>query len=99
LTRLRGGFSSLTHSIFYARKKRSARFTRISTAINTADLAVHYARAGWLKWLARGVYLRPEQGLSLYPSLLLLERRIEGLHVGGRDIIRRLYRPRYPSPP
>jgi hypothetical protein len=34
LTRLRGGFSSLTHSIFYARKKRSARFTRISTAIN-----------------------------------------------------------------
>jgi hypothetical protein len=38
LTRLRGGFSSLTHSIFYARKKRSARFTRISTAINTLQI-------------------------------------------------------------
>jgi hypothetical protein len=53
----------------------------------SADLAVHYARAGWLKWLARGVYLRPEQGLSLYPSLLLLERRIEGLHVGGKSVL------------
>lgn len=53
----------------------------------SADLAVHYARAGWLKRLARGVYLRPEQGLSLYPSLLLLERGIEGLHVGGKSAL------------
>jgi hypothetical protein len=51
----------------------------------SADLAVHYARAGWLRRLARGVYLRPHEELALYPSLLLLQRKIEGLHVGGKS--------------
>lgn len=50
----------------------------------SADLAVYYARAGWLVRLARGVFRRPEQALSLHPSLKLLESRIEGLHVGGK---------------
>lgn len=53
----------------------------------SADLAVHYARAGWLVRLARGVFRRPEQGLSLHPSLKLLEGRIEGLHVGGKSAL------------
>lgn len=53
----------------------------------SADLAVHYARAGWLVRLARGVFRRPEQGLSLHPSLKLLESRIEGLHVGGKSAL------------
>ena len=53
----------------------------------SADLAVHYVRAGWLERLARGVYMRPGEALSLYPSLLLLERRVEGLHVGGKSAL------------
>ncbi len=51
------------------------------------DLAVHYARAGWLKRLARGVYARPDTPLELHPSLLLLERQVKGLHVGGRSAL------------
>ena len=53
----------------------------------SADLAVYYARAGWLVRLARGVFRRPEQALSLHPSLKLLETRIEGLHVGGKSAL------------
>lgn len=49
----------------------------------SADLAVHYARSGWLKRLARGIYVRPGEELSLHPSLVLLEKRIAGFHVGG----------------
>lgn len=53
----------------------------------SADLAVHYARSGWLKRLARGVYIRPGEALSLHPSLLVLERQIAGLHVGGKTAL------------
>lgn len=53
----------------------------------SADLAVHYVRSGWLKRLARGVYCRPGEALSLHPSLVLLERRIAGLHVGGKSAL------------
>ena len=53
----------------------------------SADLAVHYVRAGWLTRLARGVYCRPNDTLVLGPSLVLLERRFEGLHVGGKSAL------------
>lgn len=53
----------------------------------SADLAVHYVRAGWLARLARGVYCRPNDSLALYPSLLLLQRRLDGLHVGGKSAL------------
>jgi len=53
----------------------------------SADLAVHYARAGWLKRLARGVFARPDTPLELHPSLRLLERRVKGLHVGGKSAL------------
>ncbi len=53
----------------------------------SADLAVHYARSGWLVRLARGVYSRPGEALQLYPSLRLLERTIEGFHVGGKTAL------------
>jgi hypothetical protein len=53
----------------------------------SADLAVHYARAGWLTRLARGVFCRPNDTLALHPSLVLLQRRIEGLHVGGKSAL------------
>jgi hypothetical protein len=53
----------------------------------SADLAVHYVRAGWLKRLARGVYCRPDAPLQRDPSLLLLQRQIPGLHVGGKSAL------------
>lgn len=53
----------------------------------SADLAVHYVRAGWLMRLARGVYSRPNDTLALHPSLLLLQRRFAGLHVGGKSAL------------
>ena len=53
----------------------------------SGDLAVHYARAGWLQRLGRGVYSRPGEPLQLHPSLVLLERQISGLHVGGKSAL------------
>jgi Transcriptional regulator, AbiEi antitoxin, Type IV TA system/Transcriptional regulator, AbiEi antitoxin N-terminal domain len=53
----------------------------------SADLAVHYVRAGWLTRLARGVFCRRNDVLALHPSLLLLQRQIAGLHIGGRSAL------------
>lgn len=53
----------------------------------SADLAVHYVRAGWLSRLARGVFCRPNDTLALHPSLVLLQRGITGLHVGGKSAL------------
>lgn len=53
----------------------------------SADLAVHYVRAGWLQRLARGVFLRPGEPLALYPALKLLERKVPGFHVGGKTAL------------
>ena len=53
----------------------------------SADLAVHYVRSGWLTRLARGVYCRPNDTLALHPSLLLLQRKLPGLHVGGKTAL------------
>lgn len=53
----------------------------------SADLAVHYVRAGWLKRLARGVYRRPNDAVALKPSLIFLQRSLAGLHVGGKSAL------------
>jgi hypothetical protein len=53
----------------------------------SADLAVHYVRAGWLQRLARGVYFRPNDPPALHPSLALLQRSFGGLHVGGKSAL------------
>lgn len=53
----------------------------------SADLAVHYVRAGWMTRLIRGVYSRPNDPLALHPCLNLLQRGIEGLHVGGKSAL------------
>jgi len=53
----------------------------------SADLAVHYVRAGWLTRLTRGVFCRPNDTLALHPSLVLLQRRLKGLHVGGKSAL------------
>lgn len=53
----------------------------------SADLAVHYVRSGWLTRLAQGVYCRPNEALALHPSLILLQRKFQGLHVGGKSAL------------
>lgn len=53
----------------------------------SADLAVHYVRAGWLERLARGVYCRPNEPPTLNPSVALLQRSLAGLHVGGKSAL------------
>jgi hypothetical protein len=53
----------------------------------SADLAVHYVRSGWLTRLARGVYARPGDTLLPNPSLRQLERKVSGLHVGGKSAL------------
>jgi hypothetical protein len=53
----------------------------------SADLAVHYVRSGWLTRLGRGVFARPDTPLELHPSLRLLERRVQGVHVGGKSAL------------
>lgn len=53
----------------------------------SADLAVHYVRSGWLERLARGVYSRPNDPPALHPSLALLQRQLDGLHVGGKTAL------------
>lgn len=53
----------------------------------SADLAVHYVRAGWLTRLTRGVYVRPNDTLALHPSLILLQRKFHSLHVGGKSAL------------
>ena len=53
----------------------------------SADLAVHYARAGWLNRLARGVYQRAGDPLELHPTLRMLQREVAGLHVGGKTAL------------
>ena len=42
---------------------------------------------GWLKRLARGVYCRSGEALSLHPSLLVLQQQISGLHVSGKTAL------------
>jgi hypothetical protein len=53
----------------------------------SADLAVHYVRAGWLERLARGVYCPPNDPPALHPSVALLRRSFDGLHVGGKSAL------------
>jgi Transcriptional regulator, AbiEi antitoxin, Type IV TA system/Transcriptional regulator, AbiEi antitoxin N-terminal domain len=61
--------------------------TQLSALGISADLAVHYVRAGWLTRLARGVYGKPNDLLALHPSLLLLQHKLKGLHVGGKSAL------------
>lgn len=53
----------------------------------SADLAVHYVRAGWLQRLARGVYCPPNDPPALHPSLIPLRE-------ASKDCMSRAVRPR-----
>lgn len=76
-------------STLYAKLAPGAPLTPEDLAVLgiSADLAVHYVRSGWLTRLARGVYSRPNDALALHPSLLVLQRKLEGLHVGGKSAL------------
>jgi hypothetical protein len=50
------------------------------------DLAGYYARSGWLRRLAQGLYARPGS-LDLNACLKILEQRLSGCHVGGRTAL------------
>ncbi len=53
----------------------------------SSALASHYVSAGWLTRLGRGVFMFPNDQLKLESCLLLLSRRLEGLHVGGKTAL------------
>src|SRR4030067_462362 len=52
----------------------------------SADLAVHYARSGWLKRLGPGVYCRTGGALSLPPGPAALQKHNPGRPVGGAPV-------------
>lgn len=53
----------------------------------SADLAVGYVRSGWLIRLARGVFSRTGDTPLLGPSLVVLQKQMPGLHVGGKSAL------------
>ena len=53
----------------------------------SSALASHYVSAGWLTRLGRGVFMFPNDELNVGPCVLLLSRRLQGLHVGGKTAL------------
>jgi hypothetical protein len=60
---------------------------RLAQAGVSGDLAVRYARNGWLQRLARGIYQRAGDLLELHPTLRVLEGMTRGLHIGGKTAL------------
>lgn len=52
-----------------------------------AKKASYYARQGWLVRLGRGVYALPGDEISVYAAARLLQKRVEGLHIGGKSAL------------
>jgi hypothetical protein len=51
------------------------------------QLAAHYAEGGWLVRLAQGVYAFPNDDFDAHGALLFLQKRVTGLHVGGKSAL------------
>lgn len=51
------------------------------------QLAAYYAEEGWLVRLAQGVYAFPNDDFEVYGALKLLQTRVPGLHVGGKNAL------------
>ncbi len=49
------------------------------------QLAAKYVKGGWLLRLAQGVYAFPNDEFSAYGALQFLQRRVPGLHIGGKS--------------
>ena len=80
------------------RNKLNALFTKVSpgtplTSAHLADLGIssnlsgQYAKAGWLTRLSHGVYARANDVLDVHRALAVLQKTIEGLHVGGKTAL------------
>ncbi|MEH6499604.1 MAG: type IV toxin-antitoxin system AbiEi family antitoxin domain-containing protein [Pseudoalteromonas distincta] len=50
-------------------------------------LAAYYVQSGWLVRLAHGVYAFPNDEFEVSGALLFLQKRIAGLHIGGRSAL------------
>ena len=53
----------------------------------SAYLAAKYARSGWLVRLGPGLYRLPSPPLDRDQSLLVLQQRVDGLHMGSRTAL------------
>ena len=53
----------------------------------SAPLASRYAESGWLVRLAQGVYAFPKDDFGVYGALRFLQRRVPGLHIGGKSAL------------
>lgn len=53
----------------------------------SSDLAVYYVKAGWLERLANGVYLKPQSTLEFKACINVLQKKIKGLHIGGKSAL------------
>jgi len=77
----------LKHLITNVRPGVPLRTHDLARAGISPDLAIYYARSGWLDRLGRGVYALPGEPLHPEASLVALEREIPGLHVGGKTAL------------
>lgn len=82
-----GRRGKLKHLIASARPGVPLRIDDLARAGISPDLAIYYARSGWLDRLGRGVYALPGEPLRREASLVALEREIPGLHVGGKTAL------------
>lgn len=53
----------------------------------SGNLSVYYVRAGWLNRLSNGVYVKPGAELELDACVNMLQKKIKGLHVGGKSAL------------
>lgn len=53
----------------------------------SSSLASHYVRSGWLARLGRGMFMFPQDELQAGPSIKVLARHLQGLHVGGKTAL------------
>ncbi len=53
----------------------------------SAQLAAHYAEAGWLDRIGQGVYAFTGDTLAAHGAVKLLQSRVTGLHVGGKSAL------------
>lgn len=52
-----------------------------------AKAASYYARQQWLVRLGRGVYALPGDEISSHAAARLLQRHVDGLHIGGKSAL------------
>jgi Transcriptional regulator, AbiEi antitoxin, Type IV TA system/Transcriptional regulator, AbiEi antitoxin N-terminal domain len=53
----------------------------------SAQLAAHYAEAGWLDRIGQGVYAFTGDTLAVHGAVKFLQTRVTGLHVGGKSAL------------